>query len=170
VPDDIVMPSLPLSAPQDLKSYFQSVAEARYAIRKSFRIIDEEARAHGLEPLQHQALIQVFGARDSQMTISQLAERLDVTPALASRLVRGLVADGHLTRVASRKDRRLTYVEITEPGIRVLVDILTQVELKIEMFQRRLRPDEKLSALMILGIYVGVPLGRKQLRDLSDVS
>lgn len=170
MPDAIVTPSLPVSAPQDLKSYFQSVAEARYAIRKSFRIIDEEARANGLEPLQHQALIQVFGGHDGHMTISQLAERLDVTPALASRLVRGLVAAGHLSTVASRRDRRLTYVEITDAGIRVLVDILSQVELKIEMFQRRLRPDEKLSALMILGVYVGVPLGRKQLRDLGHVS
>ena len=169
MPDAIITPSLPVSAPQDLKSYFQSVAEARYAIRKSFRIIDEEARAHGLEPLQHQVLIQVFG-HDGHVTISQLAERLDVTPALASRLVRGLVADGHLSTVASRRDRRLTYVEITDAGIRVLVDILSQVELKIEMFQRRLRPDEKLSALMILGVYVGVPLGRKQLRELGHVS
>ena len=49
-------------AGEGLKGYFHGVAEARYVIRRIFRIVDEQAKSAGLEPLEHQALIQLFGA------------------------------------------------------------------------------------------------------------
>jgi len=44
------------------EEYFHGVSEARYVIRKVFRIVDDQAKQAGLEPLEHQALIQIFGS------------------------------------------------------------------------------------------------------------
>lgn len=42
--------------------YFIAVARIRYIMRKVFRIIDEHAKKLGLDPLAHQALLQVYGS------------------------------------------------------------------------------------------------------------
>lgn len=148
------------------QAYFHGVAQARFAIRKCFRIVDDEARAHGLDPLQHQALIQAYGCADGRMTISELATRLDIVVALASRLVKALVERGYLERTESTTDRRLSYVSVTDEGIALLRGIMSEVEFKITAFQRELDSSEKMSALVILGLYIGVPLQRGDLADL----
>ena len=72
--------------------YFAEVAEARYVLRRVFRISEEQARAAGLDPLAHQALIQIYGSPERRLRVNQLAERLDITPAFASSLLKSLVA------------------------------------------------------------------------------
>ena len=42
----------------DFQRYFHGIAKARYVIRKVIRIVDEQAKKAGLDPLEHQALIQ----------------------------------------------------------------------------------------------------------------
>ena len=62
----------------DLQRYFYGVSRARYVLRKVFRLIDEEARRHGLEPLQHQTLIQIVGAESEPLRVNEIAERMDI--------------------------------------------------------------------------------------------
>ncbi len=75
---------------QDL-AYVRGVADARFVIRRVFRIVDERGKNHGLDPLEHQALIQIYGARDGDVRVGTVAERLDISPAFASKIVKALV-------------------------------------------------------------------------------
>src|SRR4051812_12774474 len=74
----------------DFHAYMEIVAEARHAIRKVQRLIDDCVRSRDLEPLEHQALIQIYGAGEQRLPIGHLAERLNIVSALASRLVQQL--------------------------------------------------------------------------------
>ena len=58
------------AAPHD---YFVDVAEARYVLRRVFRIAEEQAKAAGLEPLTHQALIQIYGSPERRLRVNGLA-------------------------------------------------------------------------------------------------
>jgi hypothetical protein len=53
-----------------VRRYFQVVAECRFVLRKVFRIVDDQVRRHGLEPLPHQALIQVLGSPTGGLSIA----------------------------------------------------------------------------------------------------
>src|SRR5258708_7915868 len=71
--------------------YFMAVAHVRYVLRKVFRMIEEQAKEYELDSLGHQALLQVYGSPGQGLRVSELAERLDIPPAFASNLVKGLV-------------------------------------------------------------------------------
>lgn len=135
-----------------------SIAEARYAIRKVFRIVDEQARAAKLEPLQHQLLIQVYGSRQEHLSVKAVAERLDIAPAFASRMVRQLEEMGYVSRLPSSEDRRMTEVHITDAGREMVRMIDQRVRVHVEYFQSQLSEDSKLTALTILAFYVGITI------------
>src|SRR5947207_1818166 len=71
----------------DRHHYFSCVAETRYVLRKVLRIVEDEAKVAGLDPLEHQALLQIYGHGKGALQVKQVAARLDVTPAFASVLV-----------------------------------------------------------------------------------
>lgn len=135
--------------------YMQVVAQARYVIRKVQRIIDECVRSNGLEPLEHQALIQIYGAAEQQLPIGRLAERLDIVSALASRLVQQLESAGLVRRTPSLRDRRATYVGTTPKGVERLYAIVEDVHHEVGYFRSKLTPAERRAAHEILAFYVG---------------
>jgi DNA-binding MarR family transcriptional regulator len=136
------------------EEYFHGVAEARYVIRKVFRIVDDQAKQAGLEPLEHQALIQIFGA-PKPLRVIEIAERLDIPPAFASRLAIGLEEKGLVTRSRSDQDKRSTHVEATDAARDVLAGIDQVVGMHVDYFQRQLSEAERASALGIFAFYVG---------------
>lgn len=135
--------------------YMQVVAQARYVIRKVQRIIDECVRSNGLEPLEHQALIQIYGAADHKLPIGRLAERLDIVSALASRLVQQLEGRRLVRRTPSLHDRRATYVGTTSKGIARLYAIVKDVHHEVGYFRSKLTPQERQAAHEIVAFYVG---------------
>lgn len=137
---------------------FEAIAEARYVTRRIARIVDEQAKREGLEPLAHQALLQVYGARDGAIQVNDLAERLDIVPAFASRLVRELEEKGLVERERSDRDRRVTLVRATGRAGDILASVDEQVHLHVGFFQRQLSDSERLAALRIFAFYVGVDL------------
>lgn len=139
---------------QGFEAYFHGVAEARYVIRKVFRIVDEQAKQAGLEPLEHQALIQIFGS-PHPLRVIEIAERLDIPPAFASRLAIGLEAKGLVTRSRSGSDRRSTHVEATDEARDILAGIDRVVGMHVEYFKNQLSEAERASALGIFAFYVG---------------
>jgi DNA-binding MarR family transcriptional regulator len=144
------------ASPEDVHEYFEAIAEARYVVRKVFRIIDEQARQEGLEPLEHQALLQVYGGPDQMLHVNKLAERLDIVPAFASKLVKGLEALGLVERVQSKEDRRVIEVRITATGREKAQAIDADVQLHVDYFQKQLSARERRAALRIFSFYVGV--------------
>lgn len=103
------------------KAEYETLASFRYALRQFLRFSEESARAQGIEPQQHQALLAVkgFPGRD-WITISELAERLQIRHHSAVGLVDRLVAQGLLTREPAADDRRQVYIMLTEQGETVL--------------------------------------------------
>jgi DNA-binding MarR family transcriptional regulator len=140
---------------EDKHTYFMGVAEARYVLRKAFRIVEEQAKAAGIDPLAHQALIQVYGSPQMQLQVNQIASRLDIPPAFASALVRTLVEKDLATRRRDDQDQRVAYVAVTESGKELLHSIDENVQFHVDYFAGQLTPDERESALSILMFYVG---------------
>src|SRR3954471_6175444 len=98
----------------DRYPYFHGVAQARYVLRKVFRLVEDEAKRAGIDPLAHQALIQIYGSQSGALRVKEVAERLDITPAFASSLVKSLSARGFVVRTRDKTDSRVTWVTVTK--------------------------------------------------------
>ncbi|MGJ7493333.1 MarR family winged helix-turn-helix transcriptional regulator [Variovorax sp. ZT4R33] len=138
--------------------YFISVAEARYVLRKVFRIVEEQAKKFGLDPLAHQALIQIYGSPAMELQVNQIASRLDITPAFSSSLVKLLVEKEVVLRRRGDVDQRTTYVTMTDAGKEMLHSIDENVKFHVEYFVSQLSTEERESALSTLMFYVGAKL------------
>lgn len=123
-------------------------------IRKVLRIVDERAKLQGLEPLEHQALLQVFGAR-KDVRVGEIAERLDVTGTFASKLIKSLVKKGLVAGKKLADDQRMIYLTVTDRGKELMLKIDVEVETHVDSFTQGLRPTEITAVLSILASYVG---------------
>lgn len=136
-------------------NYMAIVADARYIVRKVQRIIDDCSRANGLEPLEHQALIQIYGAPDHRLPVGHLAERLNIVSALASQLVLQLETARLVKRKRSEHDRRTTFAVATAQGRDRLRAIVNDAHEKVARFRATVTPDQRYAALEISRFYVG---------------
>lgn len=134
--------------------YFVTVAHTRYIMRKVFRLVAEQAKKSGLESLAHQALLQVYGSPSQQLRVSELAERLDITPAFASNLIKDLVKRKYLQRGSDPADLRVTMLQITATGREICNRVDAQVRPHVDYFTSHLTSDERETALSILAFYV----------------
>ena len=140
----------------DRRPYFRGVAEARYLLRKVFRLIEDEAKRAGIDPLAHQALIQIYGSENGALRVKEVAERLDITPAFSSSLVKHLVAKSYVTRTRDRNDARVAWAKVTAKGRALLHRIDEQVQMHVDYFTRRLDPNQTEAAMSVLMFYAGV--------------
>lgn len=137
------------------RRYWHGIGVARYVARKVFRIIDDQARKVGLEPLEHQVLLQIHGSRDEVLHIGHVAERVDIPAALASRVVRALDARGLVHRSGSPLDKRITEVRLTDEGRHSLYRIDGLVRTHVGHFSSQLEEEQRITALSIFALYVG---------------
>jgi DNA-binding MarR family transcriptional regulator len=144
--------------------YFHAVSDARYVIRKVLRIVDERARLHGLEPLEHQALLQVFGAR-KKLRVGEIAERLDVSGTFTSKLIKSLLKKGLVASNRLSDDQRMIYLSVTDKGRALMLKIDTEVERYISIFTNGLRAPEKSAVVVILASYVGKSVDPRMLGE-----
>ena len=143
----------------DRHRYFAGVAEARYVLRKVFRIIEEQAKLAGLDPLAHQALIQIYGSPSMRLRVKDVAERLDIVAALASSILKSLELMGYVARVRGEHDQRTTLVTVTPHGRKLLHRIDEQVHVHVDYFTGQLSQEARETALSIMMFYIGVSLG-----------
>jgi len=103
------------------KSQYELLAAFRYALRQFLHFSEEAARAAGITPQQHQALLAVkgFPGRDC-VTVGELAERLQLRHHSAVGLVDRMVAERLAARAPSAQDRRQVYVQLTTRGQNVV--------------------------------------------------
>ncbi|HXZ28052.1 MAG TPA: MarR family transcriptional regulator [Terriglobales bacterium] len=100
---------------------YRARAEFRYQIRRFLRLSEQEARAAGLEPQQHQMLVALKGLpAGCQPTIGELANRMLVQHHSAVELVDRLAHRGMLRRARRGPDRRLVYLSLTPKGEKIL--------------------------------------------------
>jgi DNA-binding MarR family transcriptional regulator len=103
------------------KLHFETLAAFRYALRRFIHFSDEAASAAGVTPQQYQALLAIkgFPGRDD-VTVGDLAERLQLRHHSAVGLVDRLAAEELVVRTHAREDRRRVIVHLTERGEKIL--------------------------------------------------
>lgn len=100
---------------------YQQLEEFRFQIRRFLNFSETAARACGIEPQQHQALLVLKGWRTGALpTIGDIAERLLLKHHSAVGLVDRLQALGLLTRQVNPDDARQVLVRLTSKGERIL--------------------------------------------------
>lgn len=139
----------------EFSDYMIKVGQARHVVRKVYMLIDDCAREYNLVPLEHQTLIQIYGARDQGMTVGHIAERLNVVQAQASRLVQQLETAGLVRRIRSKEDRRAIFVHITTKGEKRLYDIVEKAHERMDTFRSQVAPEERQALHEIIAFYVG---------------
>ena len=117
-----VLNTSPMPRPKQLdKSQYEALAAFRYALRKFLRFSESAAQAAGITPQQHQALLAIkgFPGRD-QVTVGELAERLQLRHHSVVGLIDRLVLERLVARTPSNKDRRQVLIELTRGGEKTL--------------------------------------------------
>jgi DNA-binding MarR family transcriptional regulator len=100
---------------------YRARAEFRYHIRRFLRQSEQEARAVGLEPQQHQMLVALRGLpAECEPTIGELANRMLIQHHSAVELVDRLAQRGMVKRARRGPDRRRVYLALTPKGEKVL--------------------------------------------------
>jgi DNA-binding MarR family transcriptional regulator len=98
-----------------------TLAEFRYELRQFLHFSECAAIAAGLQPRQHQLLLQVAGApKGVAVTIAYAAERLSLRHHSVVELVNRSEAEGLLERTVDAGDRRRAILRVTPKGERIL--------------------------------------------------
>jgi DNA-binding MarR family transcriptional regulator len=129
------------------KTEYATLADLRYSLRQFMHFSEERARAAGMTPQQHQALLAIKGHPEhSVVTIGELAERLQICHHSAVGLASRLVRKGYVTRKKHAEDRRQVYLELTMRSEKLLENLsvahkeqLHRIGPQIESLLKRLR-------------------------------
>jgi DNA-binding MarR family transcriptional regulator len=99
----------------------QRLAEFRYRLRVFLQFSEQAAHAAGLQPQQHQLLLQIAGAPpDAIPTIAYAAERLGLRHNSVVELTNRSVEEGLLERTSDETDARRVLLRVTPKGSRLL--------------------------------------------------
>jgi DNA-binding MarR family transcriptional regulator len=103
---------------------YQAIAAFRAAIRRFLRFSEEAARAIGLTPQQHQALLAIRGYPGPGLpAVRDLAGALQLRHHSVVGLVDRLEESGLVRRVPSTVDSRVVHLAITDEGERMLAEL-----------------------------------------------
>lgn len=100
---------------------YENLAAFRYALRQFLRFSEDAAKRAGLTPQQHQALLAIKGfPRRDEVTVSELAERLQLRHHSTVELLDRLAKLKLVARAQSDSDRRQVNVRLTPRGEQIL--------------------------------------------------
>ena len=103
------------------KLQYENLAAFRYALRQFLRFSEDAAKRAGLTPQQHQALLAIKGfPRRDEVTVSELAERLQLRHHSTVELLDRLAKLKLVVRAQSDSDRRQVNVRLTPRGEQIL--------------------------------------------------
>ena len=98
-----------------------TLADFRYALRQFLHFSEVAAVEAGINPQQHQLMLQIAGAQAvAPTTVAYVAERLGLKHNSAVELVDRSEHEGLVTREEDPNDRRRAIVRLTRKGERLL--------------------------------------------------
>jgi len=87
----------------------------------AIRALDEAlAAAHGISIKEFDVLITLFNAPGGRLRMTELAERVILTPSGVTHLMARLERDGLVSRIVDEEDRRSFFAALTRAGHRRL--------------------------------------------------
>jgi DNA-binding MarR family transcriptional regulator len=96
---------------------YQALSRFRFQIRRFLHFSEEAARAEGLEPQQHQMLLEIEASEDEGgPTVGRLADQLLIRHHSAVGLLDRLEERGLVERSRDGEDRRQVRVQMTDAG------------------------------------------------------
>jgi DNA-binding MarR family transcriptional regulator len=99
----------------------QLLAKFRHEIRRFLQFSEQAAAAAGLQPQQHQLLLQIAGAPDGTLvTISHIADVMGLRHHTVVELSKRCELAGLVRRTHDLNDRRCVVLELTGQGHRAL--------------------------------------------------
>ncbi len=103
---------------------YRTLAAFRYTLRQFLHFSEEAARRAGVTPQKYMAMLAVRGYGDGGdgggLTVSELAEYLQIRHHSAVGLIDRMSAQGLLVRQPGDGDRRQVFVSLTQHGAEVL--------------------------------------------------
>jgi DNA-binding MarR family transcriptional regulator len=103
---------------------YRRLAEFRHQIRQFLHVSEQAARAHAVEPRQHQVMLALKGLPEgAKPTVTTLAHRLCLKHHSVVELVNRLVERRIAVRRRCQEDRRQVLVELTAKGEAILEEL-----------------------------------------------
>ena len=104
-----------------LPAQLKTLSEFRHQLRLFLQFSESAAQKLGLQPQQHQLLLQIAGASDgTATTVGYVAERLGLRHNTAVELSNRSQEAGLIKRKPGSDDRRRVLLELTAKGRRLL--------------------------------------------------
>jgi DNA-binding MarR family transcriptional regulator len=125
---DLPSPNLPSP------NLMERQAEFRYRLRTFVQFSEQAALNAGLQPQQHQLLLQIAGAPAGAIpTIAYAAERLGLRHNSVVELANRSVEDGLLERTTDETDARRVLLRVTSKGTRLLHKLASHHRSELEV-------------------------------------
>ncbi len=118
---------------------YRQLLELRDGLRRFLHWSEEQARAAGLTPAQHQLLLAVRG-HGSPPTIGEIADHLLLRHHSAVELVDRAAQGGMVSRRPDAADHRVVRVELTPEGRRRLASVAALHREELRRLADELRP------------------------------
>jgi DNA-binding MarR family transcriptional regulator len=108
---------------------YRSAAALRATLRQFSRRSEQVAREEGLTPRQYLLLLMIRGAPDGteRATVTDLAQRLQLTQSTVTELVRRAEGAGFVAREQSADDARVSWLRLTRVGRGRLEAVMTRL-------------------------------------------
>jgi DNA-binding MarR family transcriptional regulator len=117
----------------------RTLAEFRHRLRLFLQFSENAAQRLGLQPQQHQLLLQIAGAPDgTATTVGYAAERLGLRHNTAVELSNRSEEAGLIKRKPGTDDRRRVLLELTPKGRRLLDSLSIDHALELNEFAPQL--------------------------------
>ena len=97
-------------------SEFREAAELRGALRKFLRASERIAREEGLTPSRYLLLLMIKTTPGARSTVTDLAERMQLTQSTITELVTRAESAGLVRREQSEEDARVFWLHLTPAG------------------------------------------------------
>jgi DNA-binding MarR family transcriptional regulator len=107
---------------------YRVIAQLRATLRSFSRRSERIAREEGLTPRQYLLLLMIKGADDGMQrsTVTELAQRLQLTQSTVTELVRRAEDAGLVEREPSADDARVTWLRLTDEGDKRLARVVAR--------------------------------------------
>lgn len=107
---------------------YRRTAELRSVLRRYARRSEQISRRHGLTPRQYHLLLMIKGASDGseRSTVTEIADRLQLTQSSVTELVTRAQEAGLVKRVGSARDGRVVYLHLTPMAEEKLAAVVTE--------------------------------------------